>query len=1027
MHDAISDYFAELVHVHQRGDATEHTYRPALKTLIEAFDPTIIATNEPARQRCGAPDYVLQKNNRPLGYIETKNIGKDLDSEEYKEQFERYLSALSNLIITDYLRFQFWQNGTKIAEVNIGELINKKIHPHKENFGQFETLLRNFCDFKGTTIRDADELAELLARKAQVLAATIRHALDDSDENRTLQDQLDAFRKILIADINHDTFADMYSQTIVYGMFVARLHHRNGKQFSRFVASENIPASHPFLQNFFSFIGSAQLDKRVRWIVDELADLLRAADLKIIMENFGKQTQTEDPTIHFYETFLTAYDPSMRKNRGVYYTPLPAVQYIIQAVDEILKEDFSLPDGIADNTKIEYTFKDKDKKSVRDVHKVQILDPATGTGTFLAEVVQHIHANIVSRGQSGTWSRYVAEDLLPRLHGFEILMAPYAMAHLKLDMFLERTGFEFKHNQRVGIYLTNSLEKDITVTERFGFITWLTDEAEGANKVKKDTPVMVVVGNPPYNVSTMNKSKFAETLIEQYKKGEGVENERNIQPLSDDYIKFIALGQHYIESNPSGCGILAYISNNSFLDGLIHRQMRKSLLETFDKIYILNLHGNSKKKEMAPDGGKDENVFNIQVGTSINIFVKLPTTARNDSKGKRSQVFYADLFGRRQEKYDFLASKKLKRSGYSPLKPAAPYHFFVPKDFSGQKEYGQGFSIKDIFPVNTSGVATKRDTLFIDSDKEVLIDRMQTLLSGEYDWRFEDEYRVKDSNGYEIKRLLKGKKFNRQFVRQIAYRPFDRRWIYYDPALLARAFYSTMQHLLGEDNVALLTCRQQSTFPFQHAFVSSVIADCCSVSLQTKEWTYVFPLYIYPPQEERRPNLNAEIVAKIEQMIGKKVKPEKLFDYIYAVLHSPKYRKDYAEFLKIDFPRIPYPADNVEFERFAKFGQRLRELHLLEKIPKIKTTFPVADGNEVSEIRYADQRVYINKTQYIGNVPETAWNFYIGGYQPLQKYLKDRKGRVLSFDEVQHYQKIVAVLSETIEIMNEMEFPSYSV
>jgi predicted helicase len=736
-------------------------------------------------------------------------------------------------------------------------------------------------------------------------------------------------------------------------------------------------------------------------------------------------------------------------------------------VDEILKEDFAMPNGIADNTKIEHKIKDTDKERVRDVHKVQILDPATGTGTFLAEIVRHVHANIVSRGLRGTWNQYVAEDLLPRLHGFEILMAPYAMAHLKLDMFLEGTGFEFKNAQRVGVYLTNSLEKDVTITERFGFITWLTDEAEGANKVKKETPVMVVVGNPPYNVSTMNKSKFAESLIARYKEGEGVEKERNIQPLSDDYIKFIALGQHFIESNSTQCGILAYISNNSFLDGLIHRQMRKSLLETFDKIYIINLHGNSKKKETALDGGKDDNVFNIQVGTSINIFVKLPAPRTSD---KPAKVYYADLFGKRQDKYDFLSSKKLKRTGYTPLKPAAPFYFFVPKDFSLQQKYEKGFSIVDLFPTYSSGVQTKRDTLFIDNDKEILIDRMKTLLSGDYDWRFEDDYRVEDTNGYEIKRLLKGKKFNRQFVQPIEYRPFDRKWIYYDPDLLARPFYSTMRHMLGSDNVALLTCRQQSTFPFQHVFVSSVIADRCSVSSQTKELTYVFPLYVRPDnfgliakrgfdepnaapafvskhiidrrvwtrpgmqgaeqifplyvnsqKEEWRPNFNPEIVAKIAQIIGKKVKPEKLFDYIYGILHSPKYRKDYEEFVKIDFPRIPYPTDNTDFERFAKFGQRLRELHLLEKVPKIKTTFTVADGNMVESVRYVDGKVYINTTQYFGNVPASAWTFYIGGYQPLQKYLKDRKGRQLSFEEIEHYQKIVAVLNETIEIMDELE------
>ncbi|MDR0327892.1 MAG: hypothetical protein LBI05_06310, partial [Planctomycetaceae bacterium] len=504
---------------------------------------------------------------------------------------------------------------------------------------------------------------------------------------------------------------------------------------------------------------------------------------------------------------------------------------------------------------------------------------------------------------------------------------------------------------------------------------------------------------------------------ERYKVGAGVEKERNIQPLSDDYIKFFALGQHFIESNSAQCGILAYISNNSFLDGLIHRQMRKSLLDTFDKIYIINLHGNSKKKETAPDGGKDDNVFNIQVGTSINIFVKLPGSRTSD---KPAKVYYADLFGKRQDKYDFLSSKKLKRTGYTPLKPAAPFYFFVPKDFSGQKNYEQGFSIKDLFPLYNSGIKTDRDELFVDHEKDILEKRIKKLLSGDYDWRFEDQFRVIDSSGYKVTQVIKNKKYDRRYLQKIAYRLFDYRWIYYDPAIISRASNKVMQHMVDRNNIALLTCRQQSTFPFQHAFVSSVIADCCSVSLQTKEWTYVFPLYVYPPQEERRPNFNPEIVAKIEQIIGKKVKPEKLFDYIYGILHSPKYRKDYEEFLKIDFPRIPYPTDNSDFDSFAKFGQRLRELHLLEKVPKIKTTFTVADGNMVESVRYVDGKVYINTTQYFGNVPESAWTFYIGGYQPLQKYLKDRKGRKLTFEEIEHYQKIVAVLNETIAMMEQL-------
>jgi len=1016
MIDIIAAYFATVVHTHERGDATEHTYRPALKTLVETFDPAITATNEPARQRCGAPDYVLTKNQRPLGYIEAKTIGKNLDSNEYQEQFERYLSALSNLIITDYLRFQFWQNGSKVAEVSIGEVRNKQIHLLKENFGYFESLLRNFCNFKGTTIRDADELAALLAKKARVLSHAIFNALNDvhSDyENRSLHQQFESFINYLIPDIDVATFSDTYAQTVVYGMFVGRYHHKNGKVFSRVSAVESIPKSHPFLRKLFGYIASLELDDRIRWIIDELADMLQAADLKIIMENFGKQTQTEDPTIHFYETFLAAYNPALRKDIGAFYTPQSAVHYIIRAVDDILKEEFDLPHGLADHSKTDLLTEEG-----HPIHRVQILDPATGTGTFLAEIVRHIHANIVSRGQQGTWNRYVADDLLPRLHGFEILMAPYAMAHLKLDTILEQLGYRFEKDQRLGIYLTNALERGLKKVEQLGFMTWLIDEAEGANRVKKEMPVMVVLGNPPYNnyrgvVAHYNETKYAKELIEQYKKGLG-EKKTNID---NDYVKFIALGQNFLEKNPESCGILAYVSNNSFLDGITFRQMRKVLLETFDKIYILNLHGDARKKESAPDGSKDENVFDIMQGNSINIFIKNPAGNRKKSEKKLATVFYADLFGKRQIKYDFLTKYRLKKSGYVPLKHVEPYYFFTPKDFSAQAEYEQGFSVTELFPLYNSGIKTDRDELFIDFDKDILAKRIKMLLSGNYDWWFEDKFRIVDSSGYKLTQVIKNKKYDNKYLQRIAYRLFDNRWIYYDPAIISRPGYKAMLHLLGNDNYGLIVKRGFDEPKAVPAFVSKLIID-------GRFWTrpgmlgaeYIFPLYVYPPQEERRPNFNPEIVAKIEQIIGKKVKPEKLFDYIYAVLHSPKYRKDYEEFLKIDFPRIPYPSDNMEFERFAKVGQRLRELHLLEKVPKIKTTFPVADGNVVENVRFVDGKVYINKTQYFGNVPADVWNFYIGGYQPLQKYLKDRKGRILTFEEIQHYQKIVAVLQETMNI-----------
>jgi len=446
----------------------------------------------------------------------------------------------------------------------------------------------------------------MMANKARLLADIIEKALlsdEETQENSTLKDQMNAFREILIHDITPKGFADVYAQTIAYGMFAARLHDTSLDTFSRQEAAELIPRSNPFLRKLFAYIAGPDLDDRIKWTVDNLTEIFLACNVEELLRDYGRETKTEDPIIHFYETFLSEYDPKLRKSRGVWYTPQPVVNFIVRAVDDILKTEFNLPQGLADSSRT------KD-----GVHKVQILDPAAGTGTFLAEVIRQIHAKF--EGQQGIWSNYVENHLLPRLNGFELLMASYAMAHLKLDILLKETGYKPAKEQRFRVYLTNSLEEFHPDTGTL-FASWLSSEANEANHIKRDTPVMVVMGNPPYSVSSSNKSEWIEKLMADYKKDL---NERNIQPLSDDYIKFIRYAESLIDR--TGEGILAYISNNSFIDGIIHRQMRKHLLETFDKVYILDLHGNSKKKEVCPDGSKDENVFDIMQGVSINIFVK---------------------------------------------------------------------------------------------------------------------------------------------------------------------------------------------------------------------------------------------------------------------------------------------------------------------------------------------------------------------------------------------------------------------
>lgn len=621
----ISEYIEKINLEYKTGIATEHSFRGFLQQLIESIAPEIKATNEPKRQKCGAPDYILTKNNIPIGFIEAKDIGdNDLDGKnKNKEQFNRYKASLNNLIFTDYLDFHFYRNGELISKIEIGEITTKGIKPLTDNFAIFENQIKDFCIHIGQTITSSKQLAEMMAGKARLLADVIEKSLNSDDANKedsTLKDQMMAFKEVLIHDISPKEFADAYAQTIAYGMFAARLHDPTLPTFSRQEAAELIPKSNPFLRKLFNHIAGPDIDDRIKWIVDGLVEIFLACNVEEILKNYGKSTKMEDPIIHFYETFLSEYDPKLRKARGVWYTPQPVVNFIVRAVDHILKTEFDLPQGLADTSKTKIKVEEQGREIEREVHKVQILDPATGTGTFLAETIKFIHKKF--EGQQGIWSNYVETHLLPRVNGFELLMASYAMAHLKLDLLLTETGYTPTNNQRLRVYLTNSLEKYHNDTDTL-FASWLSTEANEANRIKRDTPVMCVIGNPPYSGESANKGNWIMERMEDYKKEPGGKtklNERNPKWINDDYVKFLRYGQYYIEKN--GSGILAFINPHGFLDNPTFRGMRWNLLQTFDKIYTIDLHGNAKKKETAPDGTPDENVFDIMQGVSINIFVK---------------------------------------------------------------------------------------------------------------------------------------------------------------------------------------------------------------------------------------------------------------------------------------------------------------------------------------------------------------------------------------------------------------------
>lgn len=1044
----LSDYVDNINKRYKLGNATEHTFRGDLQQLIESLVPEIRATNEPKRQSCGAPDYILTKKDIPVGFIEAKDIGdSDLDGIKKtgnKEQFDRYKASLNNIFFTDYLNFHLYRDGQLVTKVSIAEVTAKGIKPLQENFPSFENLLKDFCSHIGQTIKSPKKLAEMMANKARLMSEVIEKALtsdENNEEDSTLKAQMGAFKELLIHDITPKGFADVYSQTIVYGMFSARLHDPTLPTFSRQEASELIPKSNPFLRKLFGYIAGPDIDDRIKWIVDSLVELFLACNVEEILKNYGKETKTEDPIIHFYETFLSEYDPALRKARGVWYTPHPVVNFIVRAVDDILKEEFGLSQGLADTskTKIKVKVQANDKRfkeGIRtveeEVHKVQILDPATGTGTFLAEVVKHIHRKF--EGQQGIWSDYVEKNLLPRLNGFELLMASYAMAHLQLDLLLSETGFKPSKDQRFRVYLTNSLEEYNPYVGQLPFAGAIADEANEADRIKRDTPVMCVIGNPPYSGESANKGDWIMGLMEDYKKEPGGKEklkEQNSKFINDDYVKFLRYGQYFIEKN--GSGVLAFINPHGFLDNPTFRGMRWNLLRTYDKIYTIDLHGNSKKNEVSPDGSPDVNVFDIMQGVSINIFIKTGTKKANEL----GKIFHYDVYGKRELKYDFLNSNALNKIRFKQLKPNQPHYFFIEKDYNIQKSYDLGFSLNDLFLKNTLGIQTHRDSFAISIDKKTLVERIKEFYNAKTsNSELISKYGLKETTEWKLDKNRNGV-FNPDLVVKIDYRFFDTRYIYYSPNIIDRDRRGIMQHLV-KPNIALTVSKQQSSSSFRHIFLSNNIQESCLISLQTKEGGYTFPLYLYPDTKgqqtidqttERQPNFNERIIQFITEKIKLEFTNEKenkkgvfspidVLDYIYAILHSPTYREKYKDFLKIDFPKVPYPKDKETFLHLVKLGGDLRQIHLLESptVDKLITKYPVGGDNLVSKIKYQDSKVYINDTQYFDNVPEVAWELYIGGYQPAQKWLKDRKDRKLEFEDILHYQKIIVALKVEISL-----------
>ena len=888
-----------------------------------------------------------------------------------------------------------------------------------EETDNFERLLERFLNAGDVQIASPEVLAKYLARRTRELQTQVATVL--TDEESDIYRMFSAFKELLLATLTPDDFADMYAQTLAYGLFAARCTLPNATNFSRHTAVDALPRSNPFLIELFHHIASPRLEANVTYILDEIAGLLRNVPTEMLRTAFDARDHFEDPVIHFYETFLAEYDPQRRVDRGVYYTPPQVISYIVRSVDSLLKTELNRPDGLADN-------------------RTLILDPATGTGGFLLRVLEHIQESVTQTYGTAAWGQYINADLVKRIFGFELLVAPYTIAHLKLGLFLQAQGW--RADERLGIYLTNTLEQPAEMQPPLPFAGFITDEANAALSVKRDEPLLVILGNPPYQRDSANPSRvgraltFIGELIEDYKQVNGEPlGERNSKALQADYVKFTRWAQWRIDKN--GEGIVGYIVNNSFLDGPMFRGMRKSLLDSFNTIYLINLHGSNRRTEAVPIGQRNENVFDISQGVCILLCVK----ERDNSAP--AKVHYADLWGSREEKYNTLSETGVQTTEWDELQPTSPHYLLVPQVTDYSAEYETGWEITSIFHTGSVGIATGRDRFTIQRTVEDVRETVTNFVSLSVDEARERYNLPRDSRDWKVhfaQTDIRNHPDSERHIKPIHYRPFDTHWTYYTGR--SRGFHCTprgavMSHLLTE-NLALCVCRVVTGPKWQHVLVTDKITEKCYISNKASESGYVFPLYLYPnPEElgletERSLNFKPDFLIALSEALGlpqvepfnlpKDVSPEEILAYIYAVLHSPTYRERYYDFLKYDFPRIPLPDDIDRFRRLAALGQRLIAWHLLKDVSvPARHRFEGEGDGVVGRVRHADRRVWINPTQYFTDVPEEVWEHEIGAYRVCEKWLRDRRGEVLSYEAARQYCAILVSVAETLGVMKEID------
>ena len=1040
MMDLLKPYFNAIKSL-DAAEATEHTLRGALENLLNAIaadeNLNVTVIHEPKRDKTklGAPDFKIKLNEAILGYLETKPIGENLDTVLKSDQIAKYKRLSGNLILTDYLEWLWLKDGRIINRETLcyfSDAGNHKARLDPDKAEKVAKLIAGFLSVPPDKLGNTNTLSSALAVRCHDLRDFLLEELERQEKEHQegrLYGLYTVFKEEVFQELALKEFADAFAQTLGYGLFLAKLNAGEMTAVTLENAKRHIPTNFALLRELVNFLDELDQDeyRGIRWLVEEILSIMNALDLTAIHEDlaFTKQqgrlfapTEDErllfakDPYVYFYEDFLKAYDKDTRKGRGVYYTPPPVVNFIVRAVHDILKDTFGITQGLADRK------------------RVTVLDFATGTGTFLLEVLQRIFETV----SEGIRTQIIKEHVLENLYGFEYLIAPYTVAHLKLSQFLADKGHPMQPGERLNIYLTNTLEP--IEPQRNFLLPALSHEVEAAQAIK-DKPILVITGNPPYSGHSKNTGEWITGLIDTYKTVDGKPlGEKNPKWLQDDYVKFIRFAQWKMEQVEEG--VVGIITNHSFLDNPTFRGMRQSLMRTFNQMYLMDLHGSTPKRERTPEGGKDENVFDIEQGVAISLLVK--------KQGLSQAVYHADLWGTRQGKYRALLETEKDTVEWTELHPSTPFYLFIPQDEAVREEYEQGWRVTEIFPVSVLGFQSHRDHFAIAYEKTDIEHRVKDMFDKSVtDQNLREKYNIRDNQDWhlsEARTSLRAAENPTQSVIPCSYRPFDKRWCFFGYEFMDRPRRELIRHVAWRENICLLSPRQIGTSVWLHGFIADSPPNDCLVSNRSREANYVFPLYLYPPPEgrgksksglfedadpfqgkERIENLSPKFRAFIDAKYKHPYSPEEILGYVYAVLHSPTYRETYLDFLKIDFPRIPFVNQRSTFEALAALGWELVQAHLLKSIPQELNVAVTKGDFKVEKPTYDPQheRLRINKTQYFSPVPRDVWAFHIGGYQVLDKHLKSRTGRTLSLDEIENVQNVVNVLRFTIDQMKRID------